>query len=159
MRVLFMLALVLPGALAAQAPKAAPKAAGPITAGGSSSAKTAAPPTAPVAGTPKGAPSASATAAAKPGAMTPPAPVVATKPGAAIPSAIKVFNWLGTMYQGTVSLNTPMLYALAFIFLFTIGGLTGTPGTGAGNVISGNVGDGVFLRSDGTTGGARILTR
>ncbi len=42
-----------------------------------------------------------------------------------IPSAIKVFNWIGTMYQGTVSLNTPMLYALAFIFLFTIGGLTG----------------------------------
>lgn len=42
-----------------------------------------------------------------------------------IPSAIKVFNWVGTMYQGTVSLNTPMLYALAFIFLFTIGGLTG----------------------------------
>jgi cytochrome c oxidase subunit 1 len=42
-----------------------------------------------------------------------------------IPSAIKVFNWLGTMYQGTVALNTPMIYALAFIFLFTIGGLTG----------------------------------
>jgi cytochrome c oxidase subunit I len=42
-----------------------------------------------------------------------------------IPSAIKVFNWIGTMYQGTVALNTPMLYALAFIFLFTIGGLTG----------------------------------
>ncbi len=41
-----------------------------------------------------------------------------------IPSAIKVFNWLGTMYQGTVALTTPMLYALAFIFLFTIGGLT-----------------------------------
>jgi len=44
-----------------------------------------------------------------------------------IPSAIKVFNWLGTMYQGTVTLTTPMLYALAFIFLFTIGGLTGLP--------------------------------
>jgi len=42
-----------------------------------------------------------------------------------IPSAIKVFNWIGTMYQGTVSINTPMMYALAFIFLFTIGGLTG----------------------------------
>ena len=42
-----------------------------------------------------------------------------------IPSAIKVFNWIGTMYQGTISLNTPMVYALAFIFLFTIGGLTG----------------------------------
>ncbi|MEI7457941.1 MAG: cbb3-type cytochrome c oxidase subunit I [Pirellula sp.] len=42
-----------------------------------------------------------------------------------IPSAIKVFNWIGTMYKGTVSLNTPMIYALSFIFLFTIGGLTG----------------------------------
>jgi cytochrome c oxidase subunit I len=42
-----------------------------------------------------------------------------------IPSAIKVFNWLGTMYKGTVQLNTPMCYALNFIFLFTIGGLTG----------------------------------
>ena len=42
-----------------------------------------------------------------------------------IPSAIKVFNWIATMYQGTISLNTPMVYALAFIFLFTIGGLTG----------------------------------
>ncbi len=42
-----------------------------------------------------------------------------------IPSAIKVFNWIGTMFKGTVSLNTPMVYALAFIFLFTIGGLTG----------------------------------
>lgn len=42
-----------------------------------------------------------------------------------IPSAIKVFNWLATMYGGTVQLNTPMCYSLAFIFLFTIGGLTG----------------------------------
>jgi cytochrome c oxidase subunit 1 len=42
-----------------------------------------------------------------------------------IPSAIKVFNWLATMYNGTVQLNTPMCYALSFIFLFTIGGLTG----------------------------------
>jgi cytochrome c oxidase subunit 1 len=44
-----------------------------------------------------------------------------------IPSAIKVFNWLFTMYKGTVSLTTPMLYALSFMFLFTIGGLTGLP--------------------------------
>ncbi len=43
----------------------------------------------------------------------------------AIPSAIKVFNWLGTLYKGSISLNTPMLYGLAFLFLFTIGGLTG----------------------------------
>lgn len=42
-----------------------------------------------------------------------------------IPSAIKVFNWLATMYKGSISLATPMLYALAFMFLFTIGGLTG----------------------------------
>ncbi|MEW4528463.1 cytochrome c oxidase subunit I [Maioricimonas sp. JC845] len=42
-----------------------------------------------------------------------------------IPSAIKVFNWLSTMYKGAISLETPMCYALSFIFLFGIGGLTG----------------------------------
>jgi cytochrome c oxidase subunit 1 len=42
-----------------------------------------------------------------------------------IPSAIKVFNWLATMYKGSISLKTPMCYALSFIFLFGIGGLTG----------------------------------
>ena len=43
----------------------------------------------------------------------------------AIPSAIKVFNWLATMYHGSIDLKTPMLYALSFLLLFTIGGLTG----------------------------------
>ncbi len=42
-----------------------------------------------------------------------------------IPTGIKVFNWVATMYKGSVSLKTPMLYALMFLFLFTIGGLTG----------------------------------
>jgi len=43
----------------------------------------------------------------------------------AIPSAIKVFNWTFTLYKGAVSLEQPMLYALGFLGLFTIGGLTG----------------------------------
>lgn len=43
----------------------------------------------------------------------------------AVPSAIKVFNWTATLFRGSVSLETPMLYALGFIGLFTLGGLTG----------------------------------
>jgi cytochrome c oxidase subunit 1 len=42
-----------------------------------------------------------------------------------IPSAIKVWNWMATMYKGSISYETPMLYAFGFIGMFTIGGLTG----------------------------------
>jgi cytochrome c oxidase subunit 1 len=43
----------------------------------------------------------------------------------AVPSAIKVFNWTATLYKGTITYHTPMLYAFGFLGLFTIGGLTG----------------------------------
>jgi cytochrome c oxidase subunit 1 len=43
----------------------------------------------------------------------------------AIPTAIKVLNWISTMYKGTIHLDTPMLYALMFLWVFTIGGTTG----------------------------------
>ncbi|WP_156678109.1 cytochrome c oxidase subunit I [Sphingomonas profundi] len=43
----------------------------------------------------------------------------------AVPSAIKVFNWTGTLYRGQIRFSTPMLYALGFVGLFTLGGLTG----------------------------------
>src|SRR3984893_18071376 len=43
----------------------------------------------------------------------------------AVPSAIKVFNWTATLYKGSVSFQTPMLFTLGFIALFTMGGLTG----------------------------------
>ena len=43
----------------------------------------------------------------------------------AIPSAIKTFNWTATIFKGSVSYDTPMIYALAFIGLFTVGGMTG----------------------------------
>lgn len=42
-----------------------------------------------------------------------------------VPTAIKLFNWVSTMYRGRVKLDTPMLYAINFLSLFTIGGLTG----------------------------------
>jgi cytochrome c oxidase subunit I len=43
----------------------------------------------------------------------------------AVPTAIKVFSWVATLYKGSIEFNTPMLYALAFMFTFSIGGLTG----------------------------------
>jgi len=43
----------------------------------------------------------------------------------AVPTAVKIFNWTATMYRGSISLESPMLYAMGFIGLFTIGGLTG----------------------------------
>src|SRR5215472_4588673 len=43
----------------------------------------------------------------------------------AVPSAIKVFNWTATLHKGSISFDAPMLYALGFVLLFTIGGVTG----------------------------------
>lgn len=43
----------------------------------------------------------------------------------AVPTAIKVFSWIATLYRGSIEYNTPMVYALAFLFCFSIGGLTG----------------------------------
>jgi len=43
----------------------------------------------------------------------------------AIPTAVKVFNWTATMWKGSISFETPMLFAIAFLFMFTIGGFSG----------------------------------
>jgi cytochrome c oxidase subunit 1 len=45
----------------------------------------------------------------------------------AVPSGVKVFNWTSTMWKGSIAWNAPMLYGMSFLFLFTIGGLTGLP--------------------------------
>jgi cytochrome c oxidase subunit I len=43
----------------------------------------------------------------------------------AVPTAVKIFNWIATMWQGSLTMDTPMLFAVGFIFVFTIGGFTG----------------------------------
>lgn len=53
----------------------------------------------------------------------------------AIPSAVKVFNWVATLYKGSITLAPPMLHALTFVFLFSVGGLSGLVlGSAAANV-------------------------
>ena len=43
----------------------------------------------------------------------------------AVPTGVKVFNWVATMFKGSLTFETPMLFAIAFVVLFTIGGLSG----------------------------------
>ncbi len=53
----------------------------------------------------------------------------------AVPSAVKIFNWMATMYKGNVVMASPMIYAIAFLMIFTVGGLTGLVLGGAGTDI------------------------
>ena len=43
----------------------------------------------------------------------------------AVPTGVKVFNWIATMWRGSMTFETPMLFAIGFVVLFTIGGFTG----------------------------------
>jgi cytochrome c oxidase subunit 1 len=43
----------------------------------------------------------------------------------AVPTGVKIFNWIGTMFRGSVTFETPMMFAIAFVFNFVFGGLTG----------------------------------
>ena len=43
----------------------------------------------------------------------------------AVPTGIKIFSWVGTIYGGSIRLYTPMYWAIGFLFLFTLGGVTG----------------------------------
>ena len=43
----------------------------------------------------------------------------------AVPTGVKIFNWVATMWRGAMTFETPMLFSLAFVFLFTVGGFSG----------------------------------